>query len=78
MEARMMVLTRQQMMCIPLGVGLSSIAFDKKRTIYMPMFDRGKTIDYSNETDNIRSVPVVENLMFGPIIGHDLKSNGII
>jgi len=66
------------MMCIPRGVGLSSIAFEKKKTIYMPTFDRGKTIDYSNETDNIRSVPEVKDLMFGPMIGHSLDSNGLI
>jgi hypothetical protein len=44
----------------------------------MPTFDKGKTIDYSNETDNIRSVPEVKNLMFGPMIGHGLSSNGLI
>ena len=44
----------------------------------MPTFDRGKTIDYSNETDNIRSVKEVRDLMFSPMIGHNLNSNGLI
>jgi hypothetical protein len=66
------------MMCVPMNMGLSSIAFEKKRTIMMPTFDRGKTIDYSNETDNIRSVKEVRDLMFSPMIGHNLNSNGLI
>jgi hypothetical protein len=78
MSCKSMCLTRQQMMCIPIGSGLSSIAFEKQKTIFMPHFDRGKTIDFANENDNMRSVPAIENLMFGPLIGHELESNGII
>jgi len=44
----------------------------------MPQFDRGKTIDFASENDNMRSVPTIDNLMFGPLIGHKLESNGII
>ena len=77
MAARQMVLTKQQMLCLPLGVGLSSLAFERQRTIFLPTFDRGKTLDYVNETDNIRSMQKIENLMFGPLIGHNSDSIGV-
>jgi hypothetical protein len=72
-----MVLTKQQMLCLPLGVGLTSVAFEQQRTVFLPQFDRGRTTDYVNETDNLRSMQKIENLMFGPLIGHNSDSIGV-
>ena len=78
MQIRSLILNRNHLVCMPSDQGLTGCAFGKAKTIYYNDFDTSPSTKFYPETDNIKAFKNIANFVFVPMIGHDLKPNGVI
>ena len=78
MDMREMILNRNHMICIPADQGLTGAAFGKAKTIYYNNFEGVIGSHFYPETDNIKSFKNITSFLIMPILGHDLKPNGVL
>ena len=69
---------QNHMVCMPSDQGLTGLAFGKAKTVYFNNFDVNPSTKFYPETDNIKAYKNIASFIFVPIIGHDLKPNGVI
>lgn len=77
MAIRNLILTRQQMICIPFDQGLTGAAFTKAKTIYYNDYT-GASSFFLPESDNLKSYKNITNFILTPIVGFDGRPNGVI
>ena len=66
------------MICIPTDQGLTGTVFSKAKTVYYNNFDVTPSTKFQTEIDNIKGIHNIKNFVFSPIIGHDLRPNGVL
>ena len=78
MNMRSLVMNRNHMICIPSDQGLTGSVFGKSKTIYYNNFEGVTQSHFYPETDNIKAFKNLTSFLFLPMIGHDLRPNGVI
>ena len=75
-EVRSLVLNRNQMICIPYGLGITGDAFGKNKSVYFNNFEYSSF--FVQEADNIKAADNIRNFVIFPIIGHNGEPNGVM
>ena len=75
-EIRSLVLNRNQMICIPYGLGITGDVFGKNKTVYFNNFEHSGF--FVQESDNIKAVDNIRNFAMVPLVGHDGEPNGAL
>ena len=70
-DTRNLMLSPNQMICIPQFGGCTGNAFQKQKTVYLDHFDNFNRIYYVPESDNLKALKNIKNFIIMPMIGHD-------
>ena len=67
-DTRNLVLQNSQMIFIPKNVGISNIAIDQRRVVYINHFAQSNINEFMPAADNITSINSIHNMIAGPMI----------